>query len=212
MTEDLPLYALRLGDVLTAHDWVEMRLHRLLGSRWRAVMTEDSPEAGVFGFLLWMESFRQDPAGTLPEDDVELAALAGIGGQHARWAGLRGAGPGEGALYGWRPCIVEDPGGGPPVRRLAHRTIAEIAERGFERQAARRGASAEGTERRRLNRVKARLRNTALRRASADSDRVAARVLAWLDERRLQITQANVQAAIEAISEENVYEFDMTGK
>ena len=61
------------------------------------------------GMCLWLKSFRQLPAGSLPDDDTSLSRLCQLAPAH--WADVR-----EKALHGWIKC---DDG------RLYHRVIAE---------------------------------------------------------------------------------------
>lgn len=199
---DMAYYPLRVGDTLAGHEWIELRHQRLLGSRWRTVMTA-TPEAGFFGFLLWLEALRQDPAGSLPDDDDELAMLAGLGRDVDRWRDLRTGQPGRGALYGWHPCLAERPDG-TSERRLMHRTVAEIAVEAFARVEKWRARSQDATRRKQISRVKERMRLTPLRASAARSDQVAGAVLDWLAGRRMAITAENVRSAVEEISKENV--------
>jgi hypothetical protein len=196
---DAPLYPLQIGDTLSGHEWCEVRFHRLLGSRWRMVMSRE-PDAGFFGFLLWFESLRQNPAGTLPDDDDELAALAGLGLDVDRWRDLKA----RGALYGWGACLVADPGAEELRPRLMHRTVTEVAVGAFARLRERKAASEEGTRRKRRARVQALLPGLGLRSALAKSERFAGRVLDALDADRARITADNVRVAVEKISMQNV--------
>lgn len=198
MTEaEIPLYPLRLGDVLSGQDWIEMGFHRVLGSRWRTVMGRN-PEAGFYGFILWLESMRQNPAGTLPDHDDELAALAGLGLDVARWRDLRAD-----ALYGWRPCLVADADGGDGGVRLAHRTITGVALRSYGYKLRRGEKSADGTHGKRVQRILLKLPGTGLRRAGCTRE-FAEKVEAWLSARDLRITDPNVLSAVEDISKGNV--------
>lgn len=51
------------------------------------------------GLTLWLKSFHQVPAASVPDDDVALARLAELGRDVKTWKKLR-----EGALYGWIQC------------------------------------------------------------------------------------------------------------
>lgn len=51
------------------------------------------------GLTLWLKSFHQVPAASVPDDDVALARLAELGRDVKTWKKLR-----EGALYGWVQC------------------------------------------------------------------------------------------------------------
>lgn len=63
--------------------------------------------------LLWCVSWHQVPAGSLPDDDIQLAAYAGFGRALKEWKKHR-----ESALHGWVKC---DDG------RLYHPVVAEKA-------------------------------------------------------------------------------------
>ena len=71
------------------------------------------PEHFVPWFSLILESWHQLPAASLPDDDIELANLAGFGRQVNLWSQVR-----EGALYGWVKCSDG---------RLYHAVVAEKA-------------------------------------------------------------------------------------
>lgn len=73
------------------------------------------PEAAVVNIILWCASWHQVPAGSLPDDDVDLANLAGFGRfMVEKWREVRAAG----ALYGFVKCADG---------RLYHRVVAEVA-------------------------------------------------------------------------------------
>lgn len=52
-------------------------------------VSEVKPEAFRAGFLLWCASWHQVPAGSVPDNDVELAKLAGYGFAVGAWKKLR---------------------------------------------------------------------------------------------------------------------------
>ncbi|HZX79898.1 MAG TPA: hypothetical protein VFE72_02955 [Lysobacter sp.] len=58
-----------------------------------------SPEAGFYGIVLWAAAWHQRPAASLPDDDVELAKLAGLGRDLATWARVK-----RDALHRWVRC------------------------------------------------------------------------------------------------------------
>jgi hypothetical protein len=98
------------------------------------------------GFVAWMllvcASWHQKPAASLPDDDRELANLAGFGRAIKEWKRLR-----EQALYGWLRCTDG---------RLYHPIVAEKAlEAWGRRQSYRSGESNRaGRQRRWRERVK----------------------------------------------------------
>lgn len=198
---DLPVYPLPIGATLHQHDWIELRHQRLLGSRWRAVMTR-TPEAGFFGAMLWFEAMRQDPAGTLPDDDDELAMLAGLGPDVERWRELRGDVAG-GALYGWVTCLAVG-GEEEAERRLMHPTVTEIAERAWGYAQAARRRSEDAVRSKQISRVIDQMRKTALTSRAARNRDVAAKVLDWLQAERLTIRLEHVERALEALAANNV--------
>lgn len=69
---------------------------RLFGSSFHARATDAQWRAGV---TLWLKSQDQTPAGSLPDDDIELCRLAELGRDQKTWRKLR-----EGALHGWFKC------------------------------------------------------------------------------------------------------------
>lgn len=66
-----------------------------------------------FAVILWCASWHQIPAASLPDDDIELARLAGFGFVVKEWKKVR-----AGALYGWVKCSDG---------RLYHPVVAEKA-------------------------------------------------------------------------------------
>ncbi|MDN7965886.1 DUF1376 domain-containing protein [Burkholderia multivorans] len=69
---------------------------RLFNSEFHARSDDSVWRAGV---TLWLKSFHQVPAGSVPDDDIALARLAELGRDVKTWKKLR-----EGALYGWVKC------------------------------------------------------------------------------------------------------------
>lgn len=69
---------------------------RLFGSSFHARSSDAEWRAGV---TLWMKSWDQVPAGTLPDDDIDLCRLAEFGRDMKGWAKVR-----AGALHGWCKC------------------------------------------------------------------------------------------------------------
>jgi hypothetical protein len=92
---------------------MELDVARLRQSKFSATPNAEAFRAGV---LLWCASWHQLPAASLPDDDVELADLAGYGKMPFSvrfWRKVRTE-----ALHGWQLCSD---------RRLYHPIIAEKA-------------------------------------------------------------------------------------
>lgn len=88
--------------------------------------------------LLWCASWVQIPAASLPDDDVELAYLAGFGRDLTSWRQVR-----EGALRGFQKC---DDG------RLYHPVVAEKAMEAWESRSSHRENQENEAERKRRER------------------------------------------------------------
>lgn len=187
-------YPLRRGETVADQDWVPIYFHKLLGSRLVARACAAGAEGRAAGFaamLLWFEAVRQDPAGTLPDDDVELARLAGYGPDVQAWRGVRAL-----ALHGWRPCHVEAAHGPAEEDRLGHDLVAEIVVYAWERKSGRR----RGREAARLSHAKWKVRRqmeVARRpaRLIAD-DTLVTRVAEWLIQSGLPVSRDNVASGL----------------
>lgn len=81
---------------------------RLFGSSFHARATDSEWRAGV---TLWLKSYDQVPAGSLPDDDIDLCRIAELGRDMKSWKKIR-----EGALHGWIKCKDD---------RLYHHVVAE---------------------------------------------------------------------------------------
>lgn len=87
---------------------------RLFGSTFHARVSDAEWRAGV---TLWLKSWDQTPAGSLPSDDVELARLAEFARDVKAWRKVK-----AGALHGWRECADG---------RLYHPVVAEYVLEAF---------------------------------------------------------------------------------
>lgn len=97
---------------------------RLFGSSFHARATDAEWRAGV---TLWLKSWDQVPAGSLPDDDIDLCRLAELGRDLKTWRKIR-----AGAMHGWHKC---DDG------RLYHAVVAESVLDAYDK---RRKASSKG--------------------------------------------------------------------
>lgn len=95
---------------------------RLFGSRFHAISSDAEWRAGV---TLWLKSFHQVPAASLPDDDIELCRLAELGRDVKAWRKLR-----ANALHGWVLCSDG---------RLYHPVVAEKASEAWRSKLARMG-------------------------------------------------------------------------
>ena len=78
------------------------------------------PEHFMPWFGLILEAWHQLPAASIPNDDIELASLAGFGRQVLQWQAVR-----DGALYGWVLCSDG---------RFYHPVVAEKANEAWMRR------------------------------------------------------------------------------
>lgn len=90
--------------------YMPLDIVRLFGSAFHARASDAEWRAGV---TLWLKSFHQVPAASLPDDDIDLARLAELGRDVRSWRKLRAM-----ALHGW---VKGDDG------RLYHPVVAEKA-------------------------------------------------------------------------------------
>lgn len=102
-------------------DWRYMPLlvARLFGSTFHAQASDAAWRAGV---TLWLKSWHQIPAGTLPNDDRELCRLAELGADFRKFARVR-----EWALHGWFLCSDG---------KLHNYTMAEVVLEAWEKRKA----------------------------------------------------------------------------
>jgi hypothetical protein len=184
-------YPLRWGDTLSNHDWVPLHINRLLTSDFLTYAVAEDRRADIgTALILWCECFKQDPAGTLPDDDVALAQIARFGRDLDGWLKVK-----AGALHGWRPAAIAGDADG-RRQRLGHPVIAEIAADMFRRKSGRdaaREASRLSTLR---NRVRAKIKALGYRKPFWDSNQVVNVVAEYLDRHRLYATDENVRLAM----------------
>lgn len=102
---------------------------RLFGSSFHARATDSEWRAGV---TLWLKSFHQVPAGSLPSDDIELCRLAELGRDSKAWKKVKAM-----ALHNWEPCSDG---------RLYHPTVSEKAKEAWDAKQKQRARSRAGNE------------------------------------------------------------------
>lgn len=108
-----------------------IEITRLFASEFHAQSSDAAWRAGV---TLWLKSYHQVPAASIPDDDISLARLAEFGTDVKSWKKVRAA-----ALRGWIKC---DDG------RFYHPVVAEKALEGWINKLGQRKASAAGNAQR----------------------------------------------------------------
>ena len=106
--QDLPNPMTAAGCVLQDFPHTPIYRARLFGSSFHARATDAEWRAGV---TLWLKSWDQNPAGSLPDDDVELCRLAELARDLKGWKKVK-----AGSLRGWLKCSDG---------RLYHPVVAE---------------------------------------------------------------------------------------
>lgn len=90
---------------------------RLFGSSFHARANDAEWRAGV---TLWLKSWDQVPAGTLPDDDIDLCRLAELGRDLKTWKKIK-----QGAMRGWVKCSDG---------RMHHTVVAEGVLEAWEKR------------------------------------------------------------------------------
>lgn len=108
---------------------------RLFGSGFHARATDAEWRAGV---TLWIKSWDQVPAGSLPDDDIELCRLAELARELKVWKKLK-----IGAMRGWIKCSDG---------RLYHSVVAEGIHEAWSRKQLQRNRTRSATEARQKQR------------------------------------------------------------
>lgn len=178
----LDLYPIPLGQGLKG-SWFQFDFRVFNENTWARKVPA---EAGWFGLRLMMRAPAQATAGTLPDDDIELADLAGFGRDVEGWRRLR-----PDALAEWRRVLcsndLED------EVRLAHPwlTAAIVAAvNGVEKL---RDGREEANLRKRLERLRNAMRRVGLTERAVMDAHLQQRLLDWLDGNGLTMRQAHVR-------------------
>lgn len=104
---------------LRGYEFMPLFGTRLFGSELYSMMLQN-PRAGVAALKLWWAAWQQCPAGSLPDDERQLALMADFGGQIRVWQRHAGV-----ALHGFVKCSDG---------RLYHPLICEAAREAYERR------------------------------------------------------------------------------
>jgi hypothetical protein len=185
-------YPLPLGARLRG-DWFPLYMDRFLGSR--LVSTADHDVIGV-SVILWASAMRQDPAGTLPDDDHELCHMVGLGRDVGAWLDLRA----RGALRKWRPYLCLSSGTGEAEEiRLGHPVLAEIALDVVTRVYAQAERSRMGSQRSLASRMRRAMESAGAHAGLTTRSDFVDRMIEELRARGQRWTAPNVRAAMERL-------------
>jgi hypothetical protein len=164
MTEQLPAPLTPAEADLKDFPYTPIYRARLFGSAFHARANDAEWRAGI---TLWLKAQDQRPAGSLPDDDLELCRLAELGRDVKAWRKLR-----PGALHGWSKCSDG---------RLYNQVVAEVVNAQWR----------EKTEQRSRT-LKARIANLETRLEKAKDPRVKEEITAQLQKLRQDLLQQPV--------------------
>lgn len=164
MTEQLPEPLTPAEADLKDFPYTPIYRARLFGSAFHARANDAEWRAGI---TLWLKAQDQRPAGSLPDDDLELCRLAELGRDVKAWRKLR-----PGALHGWSKCSDG---------RLYNQVVAEVVNAQWR----------EKTEQRSRT-LKARIANLESRLEKAKDPRVKEDIVTQLQKLRQELPQQPV--------------------
>lgn len=130
-TDDVPAPLTPADCDLRDFAFIPIDIVRLFGSEFHASASDAAWRAGV---TLWLKSWHQVPAGSLPNDDAMLARLAELGRDTKGWQKVKAS-----ALHGWVLCSDG---------RMYHRVVAEKALEAWLEKLRQRLASGAGNAKR----------------------------------------------------------------
>lgn len=186
------MWPLRRGDTLSNHDWFPFYGHRFLASKFvlQSVMEGRRADIGT-AVILWSESMRLDPAGTLPDCDIELASLARFA-TVSEWLEVR-----DGVMHGWVPVLVEDDRTGEVITRLGHPSFMQgIVEEMHKRKRGRDGAREAAQLSLRRTRIRKKMVDLKVPEHIIKDDRAVTLLAEHFLHSDLYITAENVRAAM----------------
>lgn len=164
---DLPEYPLDPHQRLTTHFFMAWHHDRWLNSRFRL---SAPPDVRGLAFDLFCLSQKQTPVGTLPDDDVQLAALLLLDLKSWQSYRARDWSP----LYHWEPCLCDG------EVRLMHSVVVEIILESLTLREKRRVEGEIGRRRKRLERLPSQVLDAGgTRQMSQDGD-LLDRLDTWL--------------------------------
>ena len=186
------LWPLKRGETLSSHDWFPFHGHKFLSSRFlsRCVMMEERDVLGT-ALILWAEAMREDPAGTLPVDDIELADKARFRSVE-EWKAVRDA-----VLYGWVPVLVEDARTGQVETRLGHPgMIEDVVQDMYKRKRGRDAAREAGRLALKKHKIRKKMAEMGVPEHIIKDDRAITLLAEHFEHSELYITADNVRAAM----------------
>jgi hypothetical protein len=134
--------------------FMALDVRRLRDSRLATMASGEEFRAAV---LLWCAAWHQTPAGSVPDDDIELVQLAGYGRDLKTWRKVK-----ANALHGWVKCSDG---------RLYHPVVAEKALEAWAKKSAQRDRTRRATEERERRRREAQERRDGARDEPPDDER-----------------------------------------
>lgn len=133
---DLPAPLTPADCDLREFSFMPVDIVRLFGSRFHAIANDAEWRAGL---TLWLKSFHQVPAGSIPDDDTELTRMSELGRDVRAWRKVKLV-----ALHGWIKCSDG---------RLYHPVVCEKADEAWRRKLQQRERGRKGNEARWGNRA-----------------------------------------------------------
>ncbi|WP_245597424.1 hypothetical protein [Leisingera caerulea] len=185
-------WPLQRGETLSSHDWFPFFGHKFLSSRFlsKSVMTGRRADIGT-ALILWAEAMRQDPAGTLPVDDLELADMARFRSL-GEWQEVRAS-----VLHGWVEVHVEDPRTHEVEVRLGHPgLIEEIVQDMYKRKRGRDAAREAGRLALKKHKIRKKMGEMGVPEHIIKDDRAITALAEHFEHSELYITPDNVRAAM----------------
>lgn len=129
---DLPAPLVPPECTMAGNDWFPLHFDRLRRSKWWRRATDLARARNV---MLWGEAYKQVPAGSLPDDDDDLAEAAGFGMDVDAFLAAKAE-----IMAPWTKCSDG---------RWYHPTVCDVVLEAWERASERKKAAAERQQRRR---------------------------------------------------------------
>ncbi len=192
---DYIVWPLKRGETLSNHDWFPFYGHRFLGSRFLSVsLLKGRREDIGTALILWTEAMSQDPGGTLPSCDMELAGLARFSSVE-EWRAVK-----DSVLSGWVPVEVEDDVAGKMVTRLGHPGFMQgIVADMYKRKKGRDGAREAARVAVKKSRLKAKLEEMKGFENIIASPQAIMQLVEYFEHSDLFMTQDNIRSALHEV-------------